>query len=250
MVVAVVPVLGRYPLVPYTLRRLNKIVDKVICVVDNKRDRQICADEGAFIVNAPGVLLGKKWNAGFWEAKQFDPDFVLYMGSSDWVSDNYLDVMLPIAQDYEITGTLDYHLLHLEYNRLDDDNNPISYQEKRYRFMDEYDLDLIRENFISREVKHWKGYECERKGEPIGIGRLVRRDYLDRVRWNPFEDSIYNSLDWSMFQKASHFKAIMSDEAQSMSVSTSLWGNKHTFDGDLIDESYLTKWFPEALKLF
>ena len=226
MIVAVIPILRRSLLVPYTLRRLNKIVDKVICVVENQEDRFICTKGGAFTVSCPGVPLGEKWNVGFLEAKQFDPDFVLYMGSSDWVSDNYLDVMLPIAQDYEITGVLDFHLLHLEYK---DDNK-----------------------LISRNVKHWKGYENHRRGEPIGGGRLVRRDYLDRVKWSPFDPELLMNLDYSMITKTKNFKGIMSDEAQSMAVSTSLWSNKHEFNGEEVKDGdkYLTKWFPEGLKLF
>ena len=86
MVVAVVPVLGRYPLVPYTLRRLNKIVDKVVCVVENNKDALICAKEGAHICNLPTKLLGEKWNAGFVDARQYDPDFVLYVGSSEYIN--------------------------------------------------------------------------------------------------------------------------------------------------------------------
>ena len=219
-------------------------------MVENNKDALICAKEGAHICNLPTKLLGEKWNTGFVDARQYDPDFVLYVGSSDWVSDNYLDVMLPIAQDYEITGTLDFHLLHLEYLLKDEKKRPIKYQDKTHRFKDDYDLPLMRQNLVSRTVAHWKGYECERKGEPIGIGRLVSRDYLNRVDWMPFDPNLHKSLDYSMISKAKNFKAIMSGDAQSMAVSTNLWSNKHAFDGELIDDDYLTQWFPEAFNLF
>jgi len=240
MVIAVIPVLGRYPLVPYTIRRLNRIVDKVICVVESDKDRQICADEGAFICNLARKPLGEKWNAGFWEAKQFDPDYILYVGSSDWVSDNWLDLT---RYDAEIIGTLDYHLLHLRYQKL-------IYRDTIHRFEDDYDLELMRKSLMTRTVKHWKGYTNWRKGEPIGIGRLVRRDYLQRVNWNPFDSKLHKNLDFSMIQKAKSIKTVMSGEVQSLAVSTSLWSNKHEIEGDTIDNEYLSKWFPEGLKLF
>jgi len=251
-VVAVVPVLGRTPLLPHTIKRLYRVVDTVICVCENDQDRGVCSKAGAKIVNSGNCPLGKKWNDGMEAAKEFNPDFILYVGSSDWVSDNYLEVMLPLAESHEIVGTLDYHLLHINYN----EENRASFKPRK-RFAD-YDLDAIRANFIDRQLGHWKGYECERKGEPIGIGRLLRRDFLGKVGWRPFEDELHKGLDWSMIKKTDSFISIMSEEAQSMAISTSIWSNKHNFklestqSFELIDnvDEYLIKWFPEGLKLF
>lgn len=248
-VVAVIPVLGRELLIPYTIERINRVVDTVICVVENQQDREICAKAGAVIVNSINKPLGHKWNDGFSAAKDFNPDYVLYVGSSDWVSGNYLEVMLPLAQDHEIVGTLDYHLLHLDYKQ-------IPYKDKK-RFTT-YKIDDIRANFIGRKLGHWKGYEGEREGEPIGIGRLVRRDFLNRIKWRPFENELHKGLDWSMIKKTESYKGIISEEAQSLAISTTIWANKHSFDTEsasnfeLIDNvnDYLTKWFPEGLKLF
>ena len=139
MVVAVVPVLGREPLVYHTISRLIDLVDEVVCVVENHVDRQICANLGAFICNSYGNPLGKKWNDGFWEARQFNPDFVLYMGSSDWVSDNWIEEMT--KYDAEIIGTLDYHLLHLEYH-------PDKYKDTIYKFKGSYDLEKMKRGFL------------------------------------------------------------------------------------------------------
>lgn len=253
MVIAIVPVLGRRPLLNHTLRRLNEIVDQVICVVEDPNDRQMCADHGAFIVNCFRHKLGTKWNAGFWEAKQFNPDFILHMGSRNWFSDNYLDVMLPIAQDYEITGMLDFHFLHLVYTL----ENKKFYQDKQHKFMDDFNLDIVRSDFQERVLGYWKGYTNEREGEPVGGGRLIRRDYLDRVNWTPFDPKLDKNLDFSMMEKTNSFKGVRADKAQLLAISTNLWSNKHVFDKNTDDiyserytNEYLLKWFPEAFKLF
>jgi len=257
MVVAVIPVLGRIPLLEYTLKRLNNIVDQIICIVERPDDRQVCADNGAFIVNSYGNRLGKKWNDGFWEAKQFNPDFVLHMSTRNWFSDDYLKVMLPIAQNYEITGMLDFYQLSLYYRNIDDYKDKIEYINKTHKFVGSYDLDLMNKNLIRRELIYWKGYENYRKGEPVGGGRLIRRDYLDRVNWNPFDPKFYKNLDGSMIAKTDNFKGVRSKDAHVLAISTNLWGNKTKIDKNsntLYSETrannYLKKWFPEALNLF
>src|SRR5688572_33434172 len=93
-VVAVIPVHGRVPLLPYTIKRLIQKNDcKVICVGDGLHEKQVCEQSGAVWVPFKNSPLGAKWNAGFVAAKRFNPDAVLYVGSSDWVCNDWIKLL-------------------------------------------------------------------------------------------------------------------------------------------------------------
>src|SRR5688572_11164270 len=115
-IIAVIPVYGRLPLLVKTIQRLlNKNgVSKVICVGNNIDDKRVCVDAGAEWVTHMNRPLGDKWNRGFYEARQYNPDACLFVGSSDWVSDNWLPEMIPYLKDYDLIGTAGCHFLHIE----------------------------------------------------------------------------------------------------------------------------------------
>ena len=247
-VVAVIPVFGRGLLVPFTIRRLVRMGVKVVCITEYENERRFCREAGATVTTLMKRPLGEKWNAGFLCAKQFDPDFYLYVGSSDWVSDNWLDVMLPVAENYELTGVLDFYELHLVYD----------YPFKRRQ---DYNREEVNRSFKGRKLGHWNGYSGERKGEPIGIGRILRRDFVKRIGHKPFDDSLVKNLDNSMYRKTENVHAMRCDEIKCLSLSTTLWSNRHSFALDMQNEGsrvfndteandFLEKWFPETFKLF
>ncbi len=242
-IIAAVPILGREPLVPHTIKNLLKSVDKVICVCQNKRDAMICDEAGAFVINSRAVPLGQKWNYGFQAAKQFDPDFVLYAGSDDWM------INLDTNLDADIVGARDYYLMHLQYQ-------PLEYLPvHKKRFIGGYDVELINSNLLKRKVGHWKGYKGDRKGEPVGGGRLLSREFLNKIDWSPFADGLNKNLDHSMYLKAKSVK-LRRDNFKLLSISTSLWGRKHPFaknadrDFKFLDDRFLKKYFPESFNLF
>lgn len=230
-VIAVIPVFGRGPLVKYTIERLYKKnrVRKVICIGHLPEDRKICEEVGAEWVQHSNKPLGQKWNAGFLAAKKYNPKACLFVGSSDWLSDNWLDVMMPKLDG--LLGTLGC-----------------------------YFLDLGR----TERLCHWPGYKGRREGETIGIGRIISREVLDEMQWKPFNDMLYRSLDSSMQQSVNKIagitQAIDTKEAFSMSISTNQWGNLHRFEdhwnGILPSErienvdNFIDKHFPEARKIF
>lgn len=247
-IVAVMPVKGRMLLVPWTVRRLKKIVDEVVCVTETKEERPICQEAGAVVTTLRAATLGAKWNGGFLNAKQFDPDFYLYVGSSDWLSYNWIDELLPIAENHELTGVQDFYEMHLEYDH---------YFDKLQR----YNLHKVNASFKSRKVGYWKGYYGARRGEPIGIGRLLRRDFIKRIDYKPFDDKLTKNLDYSMYQKTEDVVSIRCDKIKCMALSTTLWGNKHIFETDMSNpgsrilkakekNEFLKKWFPETFELW
>jgi len=245
MKVAVIPVRGRLPLIPHTIKQALKVVDEVVCVCDHAYEKEYCV--GATTTVLSRVPLGRKWNAGFQFASQFDPDFVLYIGSSDWVSENWMDVMLPYAENCELVGVPIFYLLHLYYEVLIKDHDTLK------RMSSKSGVHNMPVRFKDWVAGRWGGYWDERKHEPIGIGRVLNRDYLKRVDYKPFDDEARKSMDWHMFMKAKSYNLIERDDIRCLSISTSLWANFHDFtrDADVLMEAepFLAKWFPDALNL-
>jgi glycosyltransferase involved in cell wall biosynthesis len=200
-IVAVIPVHGRLPLIKHTVSRLlhkNKV--DVVCVGDGKQEQELCVSLGAYWINSQNKPLGRKWNRGFKMAHTLKADAVLFIGSSDWISDNWCSKLTSHLQSADIIGTAGCHFLH-----------------------------------VNSELKlcHWPGYDNHRKGESIGIGRLISARVLDKLNWEPFDDIMDSSLDHSMVtrvKKAGGKEMLVDDKSiQSVSISTDLWPNKHRF---------------------
>lgn len=234
-VIACTPVNGRGPLLKQTINRLYKKngVYKVIITGDQPEDRKVCEEAGALWIQHRNRPLGQKWNAAFFEAKQFDPDACLYVGSSDWLSDNWINVMRPYVDKYDFTGTPGMHLLHI--------NN------------------LLR-------ACYWSGYDNYRRDESIGIGRMLSSHLLSKMKWRPFNDAADRSLDRSMKDHAARHSIkdyLVSDETiKSLAISTEQWTNMHSYEdhvsGSLRHQSktisnvkeFLEDNFPEAFTLY
>ena len=205
--IAVIPVYGRTPLVRITVRRLLKVngCAEVVCVGSLPDDKAACIEEGAKWVDFPNYFLGAKWNAGFKYAQHFDPDSCLFVGSSDWLSEDWLKVMQPYLKTRAMVGKLDTY------------------------FIDHHKRKGLR-------AIHWPGYTQSRKGETIGIGRLLSRTILEKLAWKPFDGKLNNSLDYSMVQKVAstggQATACYSDDIAALSISCDQWENKHRFDNE------------------
>jgi hypothetical protein len=212
-VIAVIPVFGRNPLVKLTIERLLKAngCAAVVCAGSGRKDKETCETAGAIWVEHPNEPLGRKWNAAFFKARELGADAVLFVGSSDWVSKNWISKSLPHLNDYGMTGTPGCHFI-------------------------DFRVDETR-------LVYWPGYEHgtpksnrakERFGEPIGIGRMLSAKCLDAINWKPFDSSQDRSLDWTMYQKvlAAGFKVklINDDTMHALSISCDAWSNKHKFE--------------------
>ncbi len=202
-IVAVIPVRGRHPLLKHTIRRLYQVngCAVVICVGDSQDDYVVCKREKAVWVWHPNLPLGAKWNAGFMMAGQYNPDAVLFVGSSDWLHHRFMDRLLPHLQPFGMAGTLGCTFWHYDhYNR-------------------------------SSHALEWRGYNGGRVGETIGIGRLLERKLMDHMAWQPFDPKLDNSMDHSMMVKAKMLGAKIAaipDADISLSISCTWWHNKHS----------------------
>lgn len=202
IVTAPIPVFGRFPLVRLTISRLIKQGVTPIVLGHENEANEIAKEFDCEFISISNDPLGAKWNTGFQASKNYNADAVIFMGSSDWCSDSYIERCKEHSNDFGMIGMLGCH------------------------FAD-----------VSDEIRlvHWKGYTDQmRKNEPIGIGRFLNKEFLEKINYTPFDSRINAGLDWSMWLKAIKTNqdiGILPDDGQIklMSISTNKWINKHKF---------------------
>ncbi|NCU42262.1 MAG: glycosyltransferase family 2 protein [Candidatus Moranbacteria bacterium] len=228
-IVAVIPVYGRLPLLRHTITRLYEKngVNHVICV-GGKEEKAVCKKHGAQYIEDHKNILGAKWNKGFKMARAHTPTHILFVGSSDFICDDFLNVVIPHCPEYGMVGTKGFYMAHVE-------------------------------KAGSVKAGRWHGYK--NREDSIGIGRIISSKILDKIGWKPFDDRKTNGMDWMMHKKVLSRKglAVVIDDpkAMSLSISTDQWGNKHSYGDSTgtfteIDnpKEFLSSHFPETLKIF
>lgn len=206
-IIAVIPVYERELLLPFTIKRLlekNQIF-KVICCGNKTTDKEICLKSGAEWVEVDNNPLGNKWNKGFKYSEQYNPDGILFVGSSDWISENWIKEAWNYIKNDEfgMVGKKDFYMVDVS---------------------------------IQKSIKYckWLGYPCfKRQEEPIGTGRLISRKFLKAIDYTPFEKDKNSGMDYFMYHKClfNNFKVklINDDKFKFLSISTNAWINKHKF---------------------
>lgn len=202
-IIAPIPCFNRFPLVELTASRLIRQGVTPILIGHENQIKKIANDLNIEFIQASNSPLGNKWNKGFMACKNYNPDGVIFMGSSDWCSDDYIKSVNENLKDFNLLGMLGCHFVDV--------------------------ADKIR-------LVQWTGYgHGMRHEEPIGIGRVLRCDFLNDINWKPFDENLNAGLDWSMWLKALNtYQKIGIFEEQSkiqlLSISTNKWSNKHKFD--------------------
>lgn len=235
-IIAVIPVHGRLPLVKFTVTRLQKRngVFMVICVGFSPEEQTLCTGLRAAFIRHKNEPLGAKWNAGFKFARKYNPDAILFVGSSDWLTDNWLPEMTKYLPQFDLIGKLDTHFI---------DYRP----EYGYRGF------------------WWPGYERTnpRSGEPIGIGRIISRRILEKMDWSPFDPTMNFSMDFQMmnnvYKHGGRMIVVENADIKSLSISCNQWINKHNFERESkmpgvikIErlQQFIDKDFPELYRIF
>lgn len=123
-------------------------------------------EEGAHYVEHPNMPLGRKMNAAWLAARQHAPDYVVQWADDGLASRNLMDA-------YDMSCGL-------------------------FGFLDMW-------FWYDGALYYWGGYDKDnqppRIGEPIGLGRMVRRDVCEALNWAPYGDELKSSLDYSMYTK-------------------------------------------------
>ena len=202
IITAPIPVFGRLPLIRLTISRLKRQRVTPIILGHENEANDIAKEFDCEFISIDNDPLGNKWNTGFQASKNYNADAVIFMGSSDWCSDGYLERCKEHSKDFGMIGQLGCHFVDVS--------------------------DQLR-------LVHWKGYKDPvRQNEPIGIGRFLNREFLDRINWTPFDPRLNSGLDWSMWLKAvktnQEIGILECDKSvQLLSISTDKWVNKHKF---------------------
>lgn len=203
--VAVIPCFGRFKLLQKTVERLYNVngISKVVLIGHEAQVKEIADKTNSLYVEHANLPLGLKWNAGFKAAKSFNPDAVLFVGSSDWISQGWMPTALKYLPEYDMIGKLGCHLL---------------------------DIHTVK----GKRLVEWPGYgKGVRESEPIGIGRVISARILNLIDWEPFENERDNSMDYFMYKRIldkSGKIMIMPEHVYSIAISTNLWPNKHMFE--------------------
>jgi len=268
-VIAAIPVYGRLPLLKHTIRRLYEKngVDLVICSGHLPEDKALCEKMGAKWVQC-GNVLGKKWNAAFVEAGRQGADAVLFVGSSDWVSDNWLEKMLPYLEKHDMVGKREFYQAHIHKNGNVSTGVWLGYKVVAKPYLitqgctdsSRIPMPASFRNTVNSAKKHSKVIMLSNDVyKIIGIGRLIRSSVLSKIGWSPF-DSAGNSamdgmLDKSVLKAQGTIEAC-TEAVKALSLSTDLWSNKHRygktstsigFDDVPFDE--MVSDFPELINL-
>jgi hypothetical protein len=233
--IAVIPVHGRIPLLKKTIERLihKNGCEAVICAGLTDEEKEACESSGAIFITKENKPLSDKWNACFEVAGEFNPSSILFMGSSDWVSDNWVPYCETfIRSGVSMVGHAGMYLLDI--------------RSGTYR------------------VCYWPGYSAgKRVNEPIGIGRLISAKILSKMNWAPIDAGINSSIDWSIYQNIlklnGRIECLNTNDIKSISISTDQWPNMHIFEDHwsgvlkskhIDNHNFLPVNFPEAFTIF
>jgi len=246
------PIRGREPLLYHSVRRLvNNNIQVVGCGHTISEKIVVEMAGGEFILIPDKTTIGNKWQLALNRARKHNPDCILYVGSSDWVSENWVSVLYKdIEAGYAMAGTPGCYMLHIH---------------------PENKLEMI----------YWGGYEGKRGAhgipnkipdtdgnEPIGLGRLFGRKFLDMIDWKLFAVEKDSSIDYYqmevMWRIKPQWKGLMishnkSPDIYSLSFSTYRWPNRHQIKNEakyttakkvLDPERFLKKHFLDAINIF
>lgn len=165
-----VPIYRRYSV----LRLFNEGLESLkrkgyeieVLAVGDEKDALIAKELGYRYVTHRNIL-GEKLNKALKVAKRIDFDAMLMLGSDDTLNSEVLDFYIEAFNNgYKFVG-----------------------------FLDCYFYDLEKRNMIK-----WNGYRGERAGEPIGAWRCFRRDLIEELNWELWDNQHY-SIDYTMWAK-------------------------------------------------
>lgn len=172
----VMPLWGREALTRLTLQRCARATAGdsecvLVAVTDERRNGMAARAHGFEIVPAPNVPLSNKKNMGV-KHLQGRVDAVVFLGSDDWVvstvrGQSFLDGYRRLLKRHPCFGPLDMWYCDLQTGR----------------------------------AGYSPGYVGHRRGEPIGAGRAIRADVLDRLNWLPRPPGLSGGHDAAMRKK-------------------------------------------------
>ena len=126
-------------------------IELIACGSNDNKSMQIANENGFNYINHTNKPLTQKHNALYLEAKKYNPDFTILVGSDDFICENV------------IYKYLDYYNLGIDYCGI---------------------LDF--KSIDKGGYWYWGGYTNNRIGEPVGGGRYFSKRLLNALNWVPW----------------------------------------------------------------
>lgn len=170
----------------------------IYAIVSTPEDKELCEAFGATCFEYPNQPLSIKLQKGLEWCKQFDFDALLCVGSDD------------------IIFGLEHYI----------------------KYLDKHDFVAVQDCYLrdnaTGETYYWDGYKGgDRQGEPVGAGRMFRRDLLDRMDWLIWDSPRVSSVDrigWARIKQYSQSMKCMKGEAKLIDLKDEYSTNKlHLF---------------------
>lgn len=153
----------------HQLRQIEGLeIFTIVAGSEGEVSRTMVQMEGFKYIEMPNQPLAIKMNATLIEAKKYNVDYVMCLGSDDVIG----------------VGLMKEYLKHM--------NNGIDF----IGVLDFYFYDLV-----SKRSIYWSGYTGHRKGHTCGAGRCVSKSFLDKMHWNMWEIKDNGMLDSSLQRK-------------------------------------------------
>jgi hypothetical protein len=76
-------------------------------------------------------------------------------------------------------------------------------------------LDCYHYDLKNDEFGYASGYKCKRRGEPVGLGRMLSRNVLSKLNWQLYDPKRHRSLDKSFtdrIAKIPHTKRMLTQK--------------------------------------
>lgn len=143
-------------------------IDVVTVGPDNAKLKEWLTDNNCVYVTSEEGFLGVKLNQALGEIKYLKPDYVMLTETDKFISGSYLKTICKFLMNgYEYIGVVDQYIYHPN----------------------------------SKELIYWRGYDGQRKNEPVRAGRIVSRQILQSLDWKLWDDSANSSIDFVMTQR-------------------------------------------------
>jgi hypothetical protein len=137
----------------------------------------MCQDYGVEYVEVKNKPISNKFiKASQWAATRFNPDAFLILGSDDFIDDALIQRYLKALKDgVDVAGLIDCYFYHTG----------------------------------SKEAMHWVGYTNFRRGETIGMARMISKKVFNRLHWKLWPSNIDSGLDFNMMKRLKKVSGIV-----------------------------------------
>ena len=117
--------------------------------------------------------LSVKWQNGVDYARDLNPDYILMLGSDDFVCSNLLKFYTQaMDKGTDLIGLIDCYFFDARVNKL----------------------------------TYWLGYRNHRRGESIGMARMLSKELLNKLDWKVWRKPINRGLDSEMMRNLNTIK--------------------------------------------